>query len=115
MKNGFSIIELLCVLGLVGLLTTFAYPSYQKQLTQARRLDGMSALFDLATKLEQHHLKTGSYQTKNQLTDMKSLGGFYELSITKASNHDYLLKAMPIKDSKLPILTLDSTGKETSN
>jgi type IV pilus assembly protein PilE len=121
-KNGFSLIELLCVLGLVGLLTALAYPSYNKHLMHARRLDGMSALLDLATRLEQYHLQTGTYQTAtlgaHKTTDVLnqtfSPGGWYQLRITQATQTYYALTATPIKSyPKAADLMLDANGLES--
>jgi type IV pilus assembly protein PilE len=121
MKNGFSLIEMLCVLGLIGLLTTFAYPSYTKHLLHAKQIDGRSALLDLAARLEQYHQQAGTYQTATlgtgKITDLLSLrdspGGWYELQITEATEHYYALEATPksIKE-KLPRLMLDANGYE---
>ena len=128
MKNGFSLIELLCVLGLIGLLSTLAYPSYTKHLVHTRRLDGISALFDLATRLEQYHTRTGTYKTATLATGKKtdvlsqeiSPGGWYQLNITHATQSDYQLEAIPIgaqakQDSKCSNLTLDDHGHQGSN
>ena len=121
MKNGFSLIELLCVLGLIGLLTTFAYPRYTKHLTHAKRIDGRSALFDLAARLEQYHLHTGTYQTAtlgtgkttDVLSQALSPGGWYQLNITQATQTYYALEAIPKNaHEKLACLMLDANGNE---
>ena len=128
MKNGFSLIELLCVLGLIGLLSTFAYPNYTQHLTRARRLDSISALLDLAARLEQYHLHHNTYHTAtlgmNQSTDILhqtiTPAGWYQLRITKATQTEYQLEAIPInaqakRDRQCPRLTLDSQGHEGEN
>ncbi len=123
MRNGFSLIELLCVLSLIGLLSMFAYPNYTKHLAHARRIDGQTALLDLATRLEQYHTQTGNYQTATLATGKKtdvlslstSAAGQYQLKIVQATEDYYALEATPIgvqPNKQQARLTLDSHGKE---
>lgn len=58
---GFSLVELLAVLALLGILTATAYPAYTEQLRQSRRVEGMSALLELATRLEGYRADHGTY------------------------------------------------------
>lgn len=114
-ENGFSLIELLFVIGLIGLLTTLAYPNYTQYLTHARRIDGQTALLDLATQLEQHHAQAHTYQTAI-LNNPISAGQWYTLSIAHATQTTYRLKATPNKqqatqDTTCQTLILDSTGQ----
>ncbi|MCH9689586.1 MAG: prepilin-type N-terminal cleavage/methylation domain-containing protein [Gammaproteobacteria bacterium] len=124
MKNGFSLIELMCVLGLIALLTTFAYPNYTRYLVHARHIDAQSALLDLATRLEQYHCRAHTYQTATlgtgQSTDVLSQnispGGHYQLHITKATASYYALEAIPIGpqarlDKQHPHFKLDANGQ----
>ncbi|MDX2345479.1 MAG: type IV pilin protein [Legionella sp.] len=115
-SNGFSLIELLCVLSLVGLLTTLAYPSYTKHLAHARRIDGQSALLDLATRLEAHHMHQNTYEHLKPNTST-SPGGWYQLKIIRATKNNYILEASAIGpqaklDSQCKSLTLDANGHE---
>lgn len=125
MKNGFSLIELLCVLGLMGLLASLAYPTYTQHLVHARRIDGQSALLDLAMRLEQHYLHTGTYNTATlgagKKTDILSCatspGGHYQLHIKKATQKTFLLEAAALgaqakQDVQCSHLTLDAHGHE---
>ena len=109
MKNGFSLIELLLVLGLVGLLAAMAYPNYTHVLVRTRRLEAQTALLNLANRLEQEEI-----QTSNQPT---SLTHWYSLSIQKTKHKHYLLTATPIgsqgtHDTQCQSLTLTSEGIE---
>lgn len=126
MKNGFSLIELLLVLGLIALLATFAYPSYNKHLIRTKRLDGQTALLDLAARLEQYHQHTGTYQTATLATGKKtdvlhqntSSLGYYQLKILYATEDEYQLEAVALgiqakQDNLCAHLILNHLGHQT--
>ena len=50
--RGFTLVELMIALAVVGILATVAYPSYVNQLRQSRRTDAKVALLDLAARQE---------------------------------------------------------------
>lgn len=123
MKQGFSLIELLVVLVIVGILVTFGYPSYKDYITNARRSDGQSALLDLASRLEQYYSENHTYATATigtgNATDVSSNNtspeNWYILSIANATSSSYTLHATPTgiqgtNDTRCQTLTLDSLG-----
>ena len=125
MNKGFSLIELLVVVAIVGILTTIAYPGYREYVTRARRSDGQTALLDLANRMERYYSTDHSYQTatidSNKTTDIlgsnESNGGWYSLSIRHATDADYLLQASPkgtqaTSDTRCQSLTLNSFGAQ---
>ena len=109
MKNGFSLVELLLVLGLIGLLAAMAYPNYTHVLVRTRRLEAQTALLNLANRLEQDDAQA--------LSKTKSLTRWYDFSIQKTQNNRYVLTATPIdsqgaRDVQCQSLTLTSEGVE---
>lgn len=109
MKNGFSLVELLLVLGLIGLLAAMAYPNYTHVLVRTRRLEAQTALLNLANRLEQENAQA--------LIQTKSLTRWYDFSIQKTHNKRYVLTATPIgaqgsRDVQCQSLTLTSEGIE---
>lgn len=123
MDKGFTLIELLIVLVIASLLAFMIYPNNQNHIARAHRIDGQSALFDLAHRLEQYHIKYSTYKEASigtgNLTDImvssQSPLGYYTLSITQASDTAYTIQAIPTPiqaagDSACQILTLTSSG-----
>lgn len=53
--NGFSLLELLVVIALLGILTTLAWPGYRDSLTRARRAEAIDAI--LAVQLAQEKFR----------------------------------------------------------
>jgi type IV pilus assembly protein PilE len=60
-QYGFSLIELMIVLAIIGVLAKIAYPSYQDSMTKSRRADAKSALLELSVFMERLYTTTGCY------------------------------------------------------
>ncbi|NYZ66145.1 prepilin-type N-terminal cleavage/methylation domain-containing protein [Endozoicomonas sp. SM1973] len=52
---GFSLIELLIVIAIVGILAAVGYPSYQEYVMRSRRADAQSALMQMANAMERRY------------------------------------------------------------
>ena len=123
MKTGFSLIELMIALLIVGILAAIAYPSYVEYITRAHRSDGQSALMNLATRMERYYSEKNTYQTAtiasatatDVLSSNISPGSWYTLAITSATGSAYTIQATPrttqaTRDTRCQTLTLTSVG-----
>jgi len=123
MQTGFSLIELIVVLAIVGIMTCFAYPSYQHQITMAHRMDGQTALLDLANRMEQYYASHNTYEkstiatrlTSDVLSQSKSPEGWYTLTITTATANTFSLQAIANQtqaehDPNCRVLTFNHLG-----
>ena len=61
--RGFTLIELMIAVAVVGILAAIAYPSYQEHVRKARRADAQTALLELAQFMERHYTANGRYLT----------------------------------------------------
>lgn len=59
--NGFTLIELMIVVAIVGILAAIAYPSYQQQVRDSRRGDCAGALAGLANAMERFYTMNNTY------------------------------------------------------
>jgi len=59
--NGFTLIELMIVVAIVGILATLAIPSYQTSLVKAREAVLRQDLFTLRELLDHHRSDQGKY------------------------------------------------------
>ena len=129
MNNGFSLLEALFTLMMIGLLIIITYPNYHRYITHARRIEGQLALIDLANRMEKYYLEKGTYETatiaSQKVTDIighaLTPGNWYLLSIVEATKKNYQLQAkamgqQALNDSQCNTLTLNSAGtKESKN
>lgn len=59
---GFTLIELMIVIAIIGILAAIAYPSYQNYVIRTNRVDMMTELQSIAQRIEAKKLTTrGSY------------------------------------------------------
>ncbi len=60
-QTGFSLIELMMVVAIVGILGAIAYPSYKDSVTKGRRSDGQTKLVQLMNAEERYFAERGTY------------------------------------------------------
>jgi len=125
-KNGFTLIELMVTVAIVGILAGMAYPSYQDSVMKSRRADAKGALLGFANAMERHFTETNSYLgagTTAGNTGAPTIfsttspidGGtpYYNLTINAATASTYTLNAAPTgaqTNDKCGTLSLTQTG-----
>ena len=59
--KGFTLIELMIAVAIVGILAGIAYPSYQDSVRKSRRADAKGALLGFANAMERYFTENNSY------------------------------------------------------
>lgn len=72
-RKGFTLIEMMIVVAIIGILAAVVYPSYQGYIERTNRADMMSEMYNIAAQIESRKLAQGSYS--NAL--LTGLGGDY--------------------------------------
>lgn len=62
-QSGFTLIELMIVVAVIGILAAIAYPSYAEYVRRGHRADARAALLQAQQWLERAATATGSYPT----------------------------------------------------
>ncbi|QSX30871.1 prepilin-type N-terminal cleavage/methylation domain-containing protein [Shewanella cyperi] len=116
--RGFTLIELMITIVIIGIIAAFAYPSYKDFLTRGGRSEGQEALMRIANLQEQYYLDNREYAE-----DMTKLGlnadpfitqhGYY--SIDSIGTGSFTLTATPkgiqaSRDAECTTITITDTG-----
>jgi type IV pilus assembly protein PilE len=60
-QRGFSLIELVVVVALIGILASIAYPQYTEYMREARRNDATSTMMEIMQNQERFYTENNSY------------------------------------------------------
>ncbi len=116
-QTGFSLIELIIAMAIIGILAVIAYPSYKTHLEQARRSDGQTALLDLANRLDHYFSENNQYAgaTLAELgVSPRSTEGYYALAIASLEDNAFRIQAIPIgaqQEDACGTLSLNQLGE----
>jgi type IV pilus assembly protein PilE len=90
LRRGFTLIELMIVVAIVGVLAMVAYPSYIKQVQKSRRADAITALNRIAQAQERWRANQSTYSnvlTSAGLNVPNPSSGYYTLqAVTPATS-----------------------------
>ncbi|WP_456405355.1 type IV pilin protein [Thiolapillus sp.] len=118
-KHGFTLIELMIVVAVVGILAAIAYPSYVDSVRKARRSDGTAALMNAAQKMEAYYARNAAYTgatLANTNIPATSEESYYNITINSANASSYTLRATAAGDQandQIKGFQLTSTGAKT--
>lgn len=107
-QSGFSLIELMIALAILGILASIAWPSYREHVRTTHRSQAQSALMGMAQAMERHFTKNSTYagaavggadagspEIFPAEAPLDATSKTYDLVIVEADSDSYVLEARP--------------------
>lgn len=123
-NDGFTLIEVLITVAIIGILAAIAVPSYSIYITKANRTDAMTFLSEVAGEQQRYFSENNQYAEKmselgyGTANSAASPEAHYSVSISNpnGAGKGYLLTATPVNggrqqgDDECKSFTISSTG-----
>lgn len=114
MKNvqkGFTLLELMIAVAILGILTLITYPSYKTYIRRIRLSEVKSTLLMNAQTMERYYRQKGTFENydKNKLKQNK----YFNVTLSKVSPDHFTLQADPnpmTNEGETCIVTLNDGG-----
>jgi type IV pilus assembly protein PilE len=87
-KKGFTLLEIMIVVVIIGIIAATAIPSYQGYMTRTRRAGAVTALQTIALTEEKARAETGEYKTEAELVNTFGLKPKSSSDYTPNDNYD---------------------------
>jgi len=120
---GFTLIEVLIVVAILGIIASIAIPSYGSYMTKTRRVDAITLLTEVAGEQQRFFSENNRYA--ETMTDMGypnaeelSENGYYNVSVTASTPSSFTVTAQPVAggaqddDVECGSFTINSAGQK---
>lgn len=114
LQKGFTLVELMIVVVVIGILSAIAFPAYQDYVKRGKLADAFGALSTWSLRMEQYNQDNRSYLSGTNCGVTAPTANVFTLSCT-ATATTYTLTATGTGTVSNFVYTLDQSGAKTSN
>lgn len=114
MKNvqkGFTLLELMIAVAILGILTLITYPSYKTYIRRVRLSEVRTTLLHNAQTMERYYRQKGTFE--NYDTNKLKQNKYFKITLSEVSPDHFTLKATPnptTNEGETCIVTLNDGG-----
>ena len=111
---GFTLIELMIVVAIIGILAAIAVPAYSEYVTRAKRADGKAGLLAVQLAEEKWRANHTSYGSSTDIGISSSPDSHYAITYTNIGAGTYTVTAAPsFTDGKCKNLVINQAGTKS--
>lgn len=120
-SQGFTLIELMVVVAIIGILASLAYPSYMESVRKSNRADAKATMLQVAGQEERYYTENNVYGSMIAIgyaaESIASPSGRHNITLATANAAStYIISATPVStDPTCGVLTLTNTGVTASS
>ncbi len=119
-RSGFTLVEMMIVVAIIGILAAIAYPSYIQYVKKTKRVDMQSAMLQISRNLANYKMANNNFSGLT-LSNTKIFGGtsypttglaLYDLTLTDIDGTNALSSSSAKVNTWLLVATPKSTSQQ---